>query len=79
MGSSQKNDRIETCACQPDHLNKVFLKLRAVDILEGIIDAELDEQNVRLKEINILVESVNTIKSCFSISRSVNHLDPLIK
>ena len=67
VGSSQEDDRIETQARQPDHLHEIFLKFRAVDIPESIINTELDKKDIRPKVSNVLVECADAIKRSFSV------------
>ena len=67
MGSSQEDDRIETKSRQPDHLYDIFLKFRAVDIPESIINTELDKKDIRPKVSNVLVECADAIKSGLSV------------
>ena len=57
VGSSQEDDRIETQARQPDHLHEIFLKFRAVDIPESIINTELDKKDIRPKVRNVPMPS----------------------
>jgi hypothetical protein len=67
VGSSQEDDRIEAQARQPDQLHEIFLKFRAVDIPESIINTELDKKDIRPKVSNVLVECADAIKRGLSV------------
>ena len=56
-------------------LDDIFLKFRAVDIPEGIVDAEVQKEDIRPHGFDVFAEGSDAIKRCLPIPGPVNDFD----
>ena len=61
----EQNGRLKAHRCKANDIYQVFLEFRAIDVEKGVIDPEMQHQNLRAVGVNFFVKCPDSFEGRF--------------